>query len=265
MKFIHLTDTHLGCSGQKIYGRNPRPPLDRAIMDINRQFADADFCIITGDLTHLGQPEAFSELKDCLSNLQIHYYLVIGNHDCRDTLRSVFPELPSDENGFIQYDVDAGTHRLIILDTVRAGSHSGELCQQRLHWLDTELSRSDKPVFLFMHHAPFSIGMPALDTIGFTEENRQQLLTLLNRYNTVEHIFFGHCHRPISGHWKGISFSTLKGMNHQSGLNLSNIDIEITFESPVYNVVLADADSVVVHTREFTYEDECFLEREFRA
>src|SRR5256885_7912122 len=68
----------------------------------------------------------------CSSDL----YLLPGNHDDRDALRTAFPEhtwLRSE--GFIQYAVDIGALRLIALDTV-VPDHSEEIgrasCRERV-------------------------------------------------------------------------------------------------------------------------------------
>ena len=52
MKFIHLTDTNLTLPGNTLYDLNPLTRLQAAVESINSEHADADFCVITGDLTH---------------------------------------------------------------------------------------------------------------------------------------------------------------------------------------------------------------------
>ena len=71
MKLIHLTDPHFVPPGQTLYGRDPSVALKRCLADINEHHADADLCVITGDLTHWGEPDKKtdcpvnpSELKD---------------------------------------------------------------------------------------------------------------------------------------------------------------------------------------------------------
>ena len=52
--------------------------------------------------------------------------------------------------------------RLIALDTLVRASH-GELCEERLAWLEARLGESDRPTVLFMHHPPFDCGIDAFD------------------------------------------------------------------------------------------------------
>ena len=59
-KFIHITDTHLANPGSTLYGLDPRARLDAAIADINKHQSDAAFAVVTGDLTHWGEPESYA-------------------------------------------------------------------------------------------------------------------------------------------------------------------------------------------------------------
>ena len=114
MKFIHITDTHFVPKGQILYGRDPAVALGRCVEDINRTQSDADLCVITGDLTHWGEQEAFEHLREYLHKLQIPLRLLLGNHDDRETFRSVFHAQRADENGFIQSVDDFAKERFYL-------------------------------------------------------------------------------------------------------------------------------------------------------
>lgn len=73
-------------------------------------------------------------------------------------------------------------------------------------------------------------------------------------------MFFGHYHRPFSGKWGEISFSSLRGINHQVKLDFKSTFEICTFEEPQYSVVLIDenlengeAKSICVHIHDFMY------------
>lgn len=59
MKFIHLTDTHLMAPGELLKGLNPQRRFAACIDDINRHHADAECCVMTGDVADLAQIEAY--------------------------------------------------------------------------------------------------------------------------------------------------------------------------------------------------------------
>jgi 3',5'-cyclic AMP phosphodiesterase CpdA len=59
MKFIHLTDTHVIGGDRLLYGANPARRLAQAVDSINAEHADAEFVIVTGDMTHWGDDDAY--------------------------------------------------------------------------------------------------------------------------------------------------------------------------------------------------------------
>ena len=59
-KFVHITDTHFVPPGNLLYGLNPIDRLALCVADINRNHSDAAFAILTGDLAHKGEPEAYA-------------------------------------------------------------------------------------------------------------------------------------------------------------------------------------------------------------
>jgi len=70
-------------------------------------------------------------------------FMIPGNHDARDAMRAAFPEhryLPAD--GFLQYTVEGLPVRLIALDTLVEGKGHGELCDERLDWLEARLAEA---------------------------------------------------------------------------------------------------------------------------
>ena len=68
-KFIHITDTHFVPPGNLLYGLNPIDRLALCVGDVNKHHPDAAFAILTGDLAHKGQPEAYDALKRELDKL----------------------------------------------------------------------------------------------------------------------------------------------------------------------------------------------------
>ena len=247
MKFIHLTDTHFVPAPRRLYALDPRERLRLAIADINRRHADAAFAVVTGDLAHFGEPDAYRDLKAELDQLSIPVHLAIGNHDSREAFQAVFPEVPRNEDGFVQYVVETPVADCVILDSVMPRQDGGTLCAARLAWLDRVMAeRADRDLWLFLHHSPLDIGIPCLDTIRLM--NAEDLWRRAQRHGRVRHIFFGHVHRPISGVWRGIPFFTPPATAHQTELQyVERVLTPGTHEPPAYAVVLADADSVVVH------------------
>jgi len=82
---------------------------------------------------------------------------------------------------------------------------------------------------------------------------------VVKTHANVRHIFFGYAHRPLSGHWQGISFSSLRGTNHQVKLDFKDLEIHPIAEDPEYTIVFVDDDQLVVHTHSYLndFEQPC--------
>jgi len=250
MKLIQVSDLHYLPPGMLLLGIDPRARLEAAIDDINRHHSDAALCLFTGDLADRGESEAYDALRETLAVLQIPYRLTIGNHDDRDHFLNAFPDAPRDENGFVQTVVATDGGQVILIDTNHPGRHTGDFCARRQAWLKARLeSAGDEAVYLFMHHPPLDIGIPSMDKIGLVDK---QGFSRTIEGAGIRHIFFGHVHRPISGSWRGIPYSSLCSMVHQVPLDFVTVDsVPYDLAPPAYNVILIDGDNTVVHHHEF--------------
>lgn len=260
MKFIHLTDTHLVGDGGELYGLNPRIRLQQALTHMRQHQPDAEALVITGDLTHLGHPQAYAYLRECLEGFPMPVHLILGNHDSRGSFRERFPEARIDGDGFVQYVNDFGPYRAIFLDTNEPGVHWGAFCERRAKWLRHQLEETDRPVLLFMHHPYFAIGIGTMDDISLRDTG-PFMGAIKGHEHLLKHVFFGHIHRPINGSFRGTTFSTLRGTNHQVSLALSastSADIHGSHEPPQYGVVLLSPDQVTVHLEDYLDESPRF-------
>ncbi len=255
--FLHLTDLHVTRVGAPpLYGLDPGERLAAAVADIARRHgpgsdAPAAFAVITGDLTHHGEPEAYARLRTILAGLPCPAHLMLGNHDERDAFRAAFPEAPLDDQGFIQQAFATAAGTFITLDTKIPATHAGGLCRARLDWLAARLGEDDAPVFLCLHHPPYRVGITAMDTIPLRDADA--LAEVIAPYRArIRHLFHGHLHRPIAGSWRGIPASSLRGMSHQVALDFaSRQNTPGSHEQPAYAVVRATAEDVVVHSHDF--------------
>lgn len=252
MKIIQVTDAHLVPERREMHGVNSYERLSACIEDIRINHQDAELCVISGDLAHKGQIGAYEDLARILSRLPIPYRLMVGNHDIRENLRSVFPETLTDQHGFIQSSIDLAAGRLIFVDTVEEGEKFGSFCARRAEWLAAQLAdSSDSPVYLFLHHPPFDVGIPNVDRIRL--KNGDDLLAeTIAPFKNIRHIFFGHIHRPTAGSWIGIPISSFRGTAHQVALRLEETrHLVRSHEPPAYGVIFLNPQSTIVHFHDF--------------
>ena len=250
MKLIQVSDLHFVPPGTRLFGLDPRANLAAAVSDINERHPDAELCLFTGDLADHGAPEAYAALGETLSALRLPYRLLIGNHDDRGNFIRAFPDAPCDENGFVQSVVRAPAGDLILLDTHEPGTGAGSFCAARQAWLRARLRDSaGRPVYIFMHHPPFDIGIPTLDKIRLLEpEGFAEALEGAD----LRHIFFGHVHRPVSGSWHGVPYSALRSTVHQVPLDFApKRTMPYSLEPPAYNVILISDGLTIVHHHDY--------------
>lgn len=246
MKFIHVSDLHLVPKGDKLWGLDPFARLEACLDDIVKFHRDAAFLVVSGDLTEKGEVLAYRQLHARLADFPIETHLMLGNHDDRGHFLSAFPDAPRDRAGFVQHAFTRDDAVFLLLDTLKGPpSSAGLYCAQRKAWLKAELVKAGKrPVYLFMHHPPFSIAHDLMDLIML--DDADEFLDLLHGH-AVRHIFFGHAHRPVSGQFRGLSFSAPPSLVHQLPLVSGSVATIYSDEPAMYAVVHAGPDKVLVH------------------
>lgn len=220
---IQLSDTHIREQGRLAYGRlDTAPYLRQAIQAIGRLPQTPDAVVITGDLTDFGRAAEYAHLRELLLPLNMPVYLLPGNHDDRQQMRSSFPEHTYlGTQGFVQYSVSIGNLQLITLDTVVPMASEGSLCIERLDWLAKELEKNrHRPVVVAMHHPPFKTLIGHMDDIGLLSGS-VELETLLASYTNVERVICGHLHRATQVNFGATLAVTVPSAAHQVCLDLS--------------------------------------------
>lgn len=254
MKLIQLTDIHLTTPGKTISGRDPRANFERALDHVLKDHADAELMVITGDLSDWGDRTDYEWLRQRLQSYPIRVRLCIGNHDDRPTLLSVFPEC--DEGGFVQGVQDTSAGRCLFLDTWGPQTHAGFYCESRQAWLERQLSDHPGPFLLFMHHNPIPMHIGPKDQIRLLDDVAFRKIVGRHR-DKIRHIFFGHCHLPISGSTAGVPTSAIRGTNHASYPLFAEKDMLSNCDLPEsYGVAFIGDDYVTVHMVEFGYQGE---------
>ncbi|MBV5262426.1 metallophosphoesterase [Pinisolibacter aquiterrae] len=254
IKIIHVSDTHVAAEPHRLYGLDPRERLARTIADIRANHDDADLCVVTGDLAHWGEAEAYATFAALWDAAGLPVVFLIGNHDDREVFQASVPRAMVDDDGFVQGARRIGDLTCLFLDTVTPGSHMGSFCERRRARLARILAETSGDVAIFLHHPPLAVGIAPMDAIALADADA--LASVLEPHRArIRHLFFGHLHRPISGTWRGWPFSGTRGVNHQLALDghlrvdgrPASDDIVGSREPPGYAVALIDDLMVVVH------------------
>lgn len=253
MKLIHMSDIHLTAPGKTIGGRDPNANFERALAHALADHGDAELLVITGDLSDWGDRDDYVRLKARIATVPIPVRLCIGNHDDRERFLDVFPEA-RDENGFAQGVLDTSAGRCLFLDTWGPGTHAGHFCAARVAWLEARLAESDGPFLIFMHHNPIPTHLAPMDQIRLVDDAAFRAV-IARHAGRVRHIFFGHCHLPLSGSTAGVPTTSLRGTNHASIAVFAETELLSASDLPeAYGVAFVKPDYVTVHMIEFGYQ-----------
>lgn len=243
---LHVTHPGRLCSNKVDTGRHLRAAIERI-----RKLAPApDLIIVTGDLVDMGECEEYSELRRLIEPLSVPIFVVPGNHDNRTELLRAFPDhryLPQ-SGGFLQYSVEDWPIRLVALDTVIENRMAGEMCTERLLWLERTLSAApNEPTLVFMHHPPFTTGLAGMDGIGL--QGAVAMAGILARNPQVQLVTAGHLHRPVQRRIGGTLAATCPSTAHQLTFDLDRAaPISFTLEPSAFQLHLWDGSGLITHT-----------------
>lgn len=214
MRFIWLSDCHYLTKGTP-EGHDPRVRLQAAVDHISTHHADAEFCLISGDLSEDASIDSYRSVARILAGLPMPVYPMVGNHDDRANLRAVFDLPKMTAEPFVQYAIEARNSAILCLDTLTPGSGDGSLCPARLEWLHEALLKNrDRSVIVAMHHPPMPLGFPMLDPSRIAEGD--ELLNILEGAPNVVQLLFGHVHRMTSGVVRGVPFASARAVLYQA-------------------------------------------------
>jgi len=241
-----LSDPHLGATWA---GDGSVDGLAAAIGSVRAIRPQPDAVLLTGDLADHAGAEEYEQLRDLLAPLDAPFYVLPGNHDDRRALHRHFG-IPGGDGEPVQYSVDLGGLRLVVLDTTIPGEDGGALDEERLSWLDSELARAREQLTLVaMHHTPLVLGIPAWDEIGLPASDRQALGEVIERHRQVRRLVGGHVHRTITGEFAGRDVMTCPSTYVQARLDFTAREIELTEEPGGFVLHSVVAGELISHVQ----------------
>ncbi len=161
-----------------------------------------DLIVHTGDIVHSGRAGEYAEARRILGQARMPVYVLPGNKDDRAELRAAFSADGYLAAGaeFIQYAVDCGSVRLVMLDTVSTRSGKGDFCAERVAGLNRLVDGGPaKPVAIFLHHPPFDVPVGPERMHFESPEAMSRLCAALQQSGRVIAVFCGHVHRLATG------------------------------------------------------------------
>ncbi|MCJ1708148.1 phosphodiesterase [Microbacterium sp. VKM Ac-2923] len=206
---LHLSDTHLLGADRLLGNRyDTAQHLRRTLAAAEATGVRPDAVVFTGDLTDLGEPEAYralrAEVEPWAARLDAPVIWVAGNHDERPALRRELLDGEATEAP-VTGVWDLGGLRLIALDSTVPGWHHGDVDAEQLAWLRAELAQpAPLGTILALHHPPLPTHIPFFDVLELRD---QPGLADVVRGSDVRSILAGHLHYSTSGTFAGVPVS----------------------------------------------------------
>lgn len=242
MLVAQITDIHLGFEPDTP-GEFNRQRLDRALAALTALDPPPDLLLATGDLVDRGDVDSYRRLREAFAGLPFPVHCALGNHDVRRSFAKVFPEAEM-VDGFLQYVIETGPLRLVVLDTLQEGRHGGAFCERRARWLRETLDAApERRTLIVLHHPPVEVGIAWMNTHP-AEPWVQRLADCLHGRTNVIGLVCGHVHRAIVTRWAGVVVATCPSTAPQVALELRPIDPACADGRPL---IVADPPAYALH------------------
>jgi 3',5'-cyclic-AMP phosphodiesterase len=196
-----ISDPHLG--EPAIAGVKPKKSLREVIAAIEGLPNRVDAILVSGDLAEHAAPEEYRLAAELIGRLGVPFYVLPGNHDDRATMREIFA-LPGSAEEPLDYAVDLGPLRLVVLDSTIPGEDRGGFEPEQLRWLDTELATAPgQPTILAMHQPPLATAVADWNNVNMHLPERRALAAVIEGHPQVRAIVGGHLHRMTASSLAG--------------------------------------------------------------
>ena len=226
LKFVVMSDLHLMPKGELSMTLDTGARLEEAVNAVVERYADADFCILAGDLADLGQPQAYEHLKAIIARLPIPVHITLGNHDRRPAFLDIFGnDFAAAETGKVDKVIDIKGYRVILLDSSEPGRVDGVLEGVQLDWLRARLAEAlDRPVIVVLHHNANALHIRS-DDIRILEP--AAFIAVLKTHPDIRQVIAGHVHITSTASWHGLPFTTLAGGHYSVSFNVDQPEAPI--------------------------------------
>jgi 3',5'-cyclic AMP phosphodiesterase CpdA len=168
-------------------------------------------------------------VRAALDHFECPVHVLPGNHDDRARLREAFA-LPGTGAEPLNYGVEVGPLRLVLLDSNVPGQDPGRFGPRDLAWLDTTLAEGpERPTLLTLHHTPLSTGLPGWDAINLDPAEIEALGEVVARHPQLRAIVGGHLHRIAAASLAGCPVLSVPSTYLQArpDFNFDDEDVEM--------------------------------------
>lgn len=194
VRLVQLTDIHL-CqqTGGTLLGMDTDASLQQVLAQVQRERAQYDLVLATGDLSDKGALHAYERLESYLETLAAPHYWLPGNHDDRDQMLAAARD-PERLTG----EIRVGPWQILMLNSQIPREVGGRLGPAELARIETALIQAEAEglhSLLCMHHQPVAVGSAWIDEQMVADADAFWALT--ERFAGVRAVLWGHVHQQI--------------------------------------------------------------------
>ncbi len=258
MRFVHITDTHLGPTPDfRLHGQAALPTLEALVERINNLPFKPDFILHSGDVTDDAKEASYALAKPVLAKLNAPVYYVIGNHDRPDPMLGVLLGMTPGVRRYDYYTEIDGVG-LAVFDTRGPVDPAGTITDEQFAALRDLCKPEGPPLVIALHHQPVVLDSTWLDDIG--DDGLSMPLDCAQAFreiiaparSRIRGVFFGHVHRGFQVLQDGILYSSapsaLVQLESWPGQRLPYPALE---ELPAFSVVTITATQTIVRQYAF--------------
>lgn len=187
-----------------------------------------DAVIVSGDLAEMSHQQSYEHIRARLEDLGSPFYLVPGNVDDPEIMRSVFGDRfgwPADGKLNCAADISSEL-RVIGLDVTVTGAHHGDAAPV-LEWLEAELKSGKPPALIFQHQHPFRCGIDGKDR-NMCRNQEALSAAIRTAADTVLGLTCGHVHRAMSTRFGGLPATMAPSIARANRLRLDGRESDIS-------------------------------------
>lgn len=204
VRFLHLSDTHIGETKDTLLQEVKPYPFTRSVIDeIKKLPFDYDFIIHTGDIAAvLPKPEIYQMVEKMFQEIKKPIYYVTGNHDDSPHIKKYLTMGQKEDldDSLLTYTFDIQDTRFMGIDARGPDEIDphGQLSERQLTIVEDQLKATTKPMVFFIHYPAIKLDTPWIDR-DMLILNGDTLHSLFATYSEkVSGVFFGHIHRTVS-------------------------------------------------------------------
>jgi 3',5'-cyclic-AMP phosphodiesterase len=212
MRFVHISDTHIGPkSDYRLHDQATLPTLEALVQRINNLPFQPDFILHNGDVTDDANEASYRIARPVLEKLRAPVYYVMGNHDRPDPmLRTLLGKTEPVKRYDYYTEIDG--FGLAVFDTRGPIDPAGAMTDEQFARLRDLCKRDGPPLIIAVHHQPVILDSRWLDEkwdnglsmpLDYADAFREALTPARAR---IRGVFFGHVHRGFQAVQDGILY-----------------------------------------------------------